>query len=240
MGVFVGLLLVLVAGFPLYIPRLQFFFFFWSISCHLVWGQEAVNCMSKGARAQWYSERMKIINVGPVLWTLLSDYFFFWITYSSVLHFHFVKLILVHACLLLTVFAYFLPILSLSLFCAVWYICCWFFSSFHPITWIHPHGIHECWNMNKISENCEWFQVSGIKAFLQQILLIFEMLEASNLWVKVLWSITSLIGCSCGSFHANSQWVESLQVSFGVVGRKTKAGSFYASFAQLQSPVKPG
>jgi hypothetical protein len=83
--------------------------------------------------------------------------------------------------------------LSLSPFCAVWYICCWFFSSFHPITWIHPHGIHECWNMNKISENCECFQVSGIKAFLQQILLIFEMLEASNLWVKVLWSITSLI-----------------------------------------------
>jgi hypothetical protein len=32
----------------------------------------------------------------------------------------------------------------------------------------------------------------------------------------------------------------SLQVSFRIVGRKAKTGSFYASSAQLQSPVKPG
>lgn len=147
----------------------------------------------KSTVIQWMNEDHQR---GSCIMDTLSDYFFFWITYSSVLDFHFVKLILMHACLLLTSFAYFLPILSLSPFCAVWYIYCWFFSSFHPITLVHPHGIDECWNMNKISENCEWFQVSGIKAFLQQILLIFEMFEASNLWVEVLWSITSLIEVS--------------------------------------------
>ncbi len=114
----------------------------------------------KSTVIQWTNEDHQC---GSCVMDTLSDYFFFWITYSSVLHFHFVKLILMHACLLLTGFAYFLPILSLSPFCAVWYICCWFFHlSILSLGFIHM--AHECWNMNKISENCEWFQVSGIKA----------------------------------------------------------------------------
>ncbi len=56
----------------------------------------------------------------------------------------------------------------------------------------------------------------------------------------MLWSITSLIQVFMWKLSCKFSGVESLQVSFGVVGRKAKAGSFYASFAQLQSPVKPG
>lgn len=126
----------------------------------ILFGAKKQSIVCQSTVIQWMNEDHQC---GSCVMDTLSDYFFFWITYSSVLHFHFVKLILMHACLLLTGFAYFLPILSLSPFRAVWYICCWFFHlSILSLGFIHM--AHECWNMNKISENCEWFQVSGIKA----------------------------------------------------------------------------